>query len=115
MFTSRIRPVAQYCFIFMYGTIVTLGLLANVAVLVAFASKKVKQHSFHFIVKAVVVVVAVILRIIIAFLIFVTGTTGSARVNKFCPVVKFSRLNTKTAYFLFLEVFIVISWCFLKF
>ena len=33
--------MAQYCFIFMYGTIVTLGLLANVAVLVAFASKKV--------------------------------------------------------------------------
>ena len=40
----RIRPVAQYCFIFMYGTIVTLGLLANVAVLVAFASKKVQIH-----------------------------------------------------------------------
>ena len=38
---TRIRPLAQYCFIFMYGTIVTLGLLANVAVLVAFASKKV--------------------------------------------------------------------------
>ena len=38
---TRIRPLAQYCFIFMYGTIITLGLLANVAVLVAFASKKV--------------------------------------------------------------------------
>ena len=38
---TRIRPLAQNCFIFMYGTIITLGLLANVAVLVAFASKKV--------------------------------------------------------------------------
>ena len=45
MFLFRIRPVAQYCFIFMYGTIVTLGLLANVAVLLAFASKKVEIHS----------------------------------------------------------------------
>ena len=33
--------MAQYCFIFLYGAILTVGLLANVAVLAAFLTSKV--------------------------------------------------------------------------
>ena len=67
-YTFRIRPLAQYCFIFMYGTIVTLGLLANVAVLVAFVSKKVKISS-DMTRDIVVVVFVVLIKSILAIVI----------------------------------------------
>ena len=46
---KRVGPVAQYCFIFLYGAILTIGLLANVAVLAAFVTSKVDfLSSFSF-------------------------------------------------------------------
>lgn len=39
----RVGTVAQYCFIIMYGVIFAVGLIANVAVLAAFATSKVAR------------------------------------------------------------------------
>ena len=48
----------------------------------------------------------------VSYLIFVTGTTGSACVNKFCPVWNFPDLMQKNAYFKLFRAICCNFWVF---